>query len=642
MTSIGGLAHRRPRTARVLLGAVAGVAVVLGWAMPAAAHAAMVSSSPTQGQHLAHAPHTVTVVFDQPVQPDAGGLIVLDSTGQHVQVSSAHPAPPVLRATLPGSLPDGAYVANYTVTSVDGHVVSGAIVFLSGKVAVGAVAQLARPHTSWATRIDDGGQFLTYLGVFVAAGLAFFAAFVLGDGASERARLRRWFYGAVAVGVVGMVVTTGAQATLTSGGGSVGAVGHWSLDHQVLDGKLGQQYAVQVAGLVACGVSFALRRRMGRQFTAFYGLLAAAGGFVLFGHAIVSQERWLSIPADIVHAVFGAMWAGGLVGLVVVLRQRFRAAARASQASDVLETSGGAGAVGGTTVTAAGTMSVPASQASSGRGSVAVLEHPLDDGGAALASGVGDPDSGEAGDSAHLSSTIAIVERFSTMAVISFACIIVAGFALAVAEVGSLANLFGTGYGQLLLVKIAAVGLLLFVAAYNKLVLLPWLFHTATATSGRGTPDAIARGWTRLRATVRLEAIGMVVVLGLTSVLANGTPSNGATLPPPVPFTQTIAFDGGHVMLHITPNQALVNNWTVQFTGPSGQPADMAESVSLYLVEPDQNIGPIETDMHKAGVGRFILTNSPNPPVVGHWQIVLQIQVSDFSQPEVSFNDTVQ
>src|SRR6516164_9455991 len=197
---------------RIAVGAGALTALALvGWAAPAGAHAAVVSSSPTQGQHLAHAPHTVTVVFDQPVQPNAGGLIVLDSTGQQVQVSSAHPSPPVLRATLPGSLPDGAYVANYTVTSVDGHIVSGAIVFLSGKVAVGVVAHLARPHTSWAARIDDSGQFLTYLGVLVAAGLAFFTAFVLGDGASERARLRRWFYGAVAVGVVGMVVTTGAQ-----------------------------------------------------------------------------------------------------------------------------------------------------------------------------------------------------------------------------------------------------------------------------------------------------------------------------------------------------------------------------------------------------------------------------------------------
>jgi copper transport protein len=605
---------------RVLLGAATVAVVLIGWAVPASAHAAVVSSSPVQGAHVAHPPRTVTVVFDQPVQPDNGGLVVLDSTGQQVQASSLHPSPPVLRATLPNTLPDGAYVANYTVTSVDGHIVSGAIVFLAGKVAVGAIAHLARPHTSWATRIDDGGQFLTYLGVLVAAGLAFFVAFVLGDGASERVRLRRWFYWAVMVGAIGMLVTTGAQATLTGGG--IGAIGHWGLDRQVLDGKLGQQYAVQLIGLLVCAVSFAPRRRMSQQFAALYGLLAAAGGFVLFGHAIVSQERWLSIPADIVHACFGAMWAGGLIGLVIVLRQRFRLSARVQKTSETLETRRGASPSGSAALLAG------ASEPSL-RGNVAVLERPPDGG--------GEP---RDDDPTRLSSTIAVVQRFSTMAAISFAAIIVAGFALAIAEVGSLANLFGTGYGQLLLVKIAAVGLLLFVAAYNKLVLLPWLFHATT--SDHAAPDAIARGWARLRATVRWEAVGMVVVLGLTSVLANGTPSNGATLPPPVPFTQSQVFEGGHISLHITPNQALVNNWTVQFTGPNGQPADMAESVSLYLVEPAQKIGPIETDMHKVGVGRFVLANSPNPPVVGHWQIVLQIQVSDFSQPEVSFNDTVQ
>jgi hypothetical protein len=143
-------------------------------------------------------------------------------------------------------------------------------------------------------------------------------------------------------------------------------------------------------------------------------------------------------------------------------------------------------------------------------------------------------------------------------------------------------------------------------------------------------------------ATVRLEALGMVAVLGVTAVLANGTPSNGASLPPPVPFHQTQPFDGGHVTLHISPNQALVNNWTVQFSDASGVPADLAESVSIYLVLPAQNIGPIEEDMHKVGVGRFALGDSPNPPVVGTWQIVLQVRVSEFSQPDVSFVDTVQ
>jgi copper transport protein len=241
------------------------------------------------------------------------------------------------------------------------------------------------------------------------------------------------------------------------------------------------------------------------------------------------------------------------------------------------------------------------------------------------------------GDGSLLAATTGVVGRFSTMAGISFAGIIVAGTLLAVAEVGSLSNLFETGYGQLLLLKLGLVGLLLFLAGYNRYLLLPGLF--AASESGRA---GVAWGWRRLVSTVRIEALGMVAVLGVTAVLANGTASNGATAPPPVAFSQSRPFDGGHVSLHISPNAALVNDWTVQFTDAQGAAADMAESVSIYLVLPSQNVGPIETDMKRAGVGRFVLTNSPNPPIVGAWQVVLQVQVSEFSQPNVSFVDTVQ
>ena len=257
-----------------LLAAPAIVAlVVLGWAAPAAAHAAVVSSSPAQGQHLAHAPQTVTIFFDQPVQPDDGGLVVLDSAGQPVQVASAHPAPATLSAQLPASVGAGAYVCDYTVTSVDGHIVTGGIVFLVGNVRAGAIAALARPRTSFTNWVDDFGQFLIYLGVLVATGLAFFLAFILRSG-DERARLRRWTYAAAGVGVVGMVLTGGAQAVLT--GGSIAAVGHWSLDTQAFSGKFGQQCGAQLVGLALCLVSFRLRVAMQRQFAAFYGLLIAA------------------------------------------------------------------------------------------------------------------------------------------------------------------------------------------------------------------------------------------------------------------------------------------------------------------------------------------------------------------------------
>jgi copper transport protein len=225
------------------------------------------------------------------------------------------------------------------------------------------------------------------------------------------------------------------------------------------------------------------------------------------------------------------------------------------------------------------------------------------------------------------------------MAGISVAGLLVAGTVLAVALVGSVDNLIDTAYGHLFLIKIAVVGVLGFMAAYNRMILLPFLFS-------RSGPDArssdLRWGWRRLKATVKVEAVGVVVVLIVTTLLANGTPSNGSTIAPPVPFSQSQPFDGGHVSLAITPNQALINNFVVQFTGPDGAPKEMAESVSVYLVLPADNVGPIETDMKMVGVGRFVLTGSPDPPIIGTWQLVLQVQVSEFSQPDVSFVDRVQ
>jgi copper transport protein len=605
---------------RLALGSSAlAVLVVVASAVPAGAHAAVTSSSPAQGSHVARPPHAVTIDFDQPVQPDNGGLVVLDSGGSPVQVSTGHPTPATLSATLPGNLGPGAYVADYTVTSVDGHVVSGGIVFLVGHVSAGAgsITALTRPRTSDATRLDDFGQFLSYLGILTASGLAFFVAFILGGG-PEVTRLRRRASAAAVLGLIGLLVAGVAQADLIGGG--PGALAHWSIDSHAFGGKFGQQCAAQVVGLALCLVSFRLGTLMARQFAAFYGLLIAAGAFVLFGHAIASPERWLSIPADVVHVILAAMWAGGLVGMIIVLRARARAE-RTGHSLDPRPPRGGPPEPLSRGVSAlsrrAGT-------------TMLVLERPRS---TTLGETALPPDPGTL-----LRGTAKMVGRFSTMAGISFAGIIVAGTLLATAEVGSVANLFETGYGQLLLVKIGLVGLLLFVAGYNRYLLLPGLLGAA-ADDRR---QVVARGWQRLLSTVRVEGAGMVAVLGVTTVLANGTPSNGASLPPPVPFEQTQAFDGGHVTLRVSPNQALVNDWTVRFTGAGGALADLAESVSLYLVEPLQNIGPVEEDMKKTGVGQFVLHDSPNPPVVGTWQIVLQVQVSEFSQPDVSFVDTVQ
>jgi copper transport protein len=627
---------------RWLLAGPMAAAIVLGWSGVASAHAAVVSSSPASGAHVLQAPTSVTVVFDQPVKPDNGGLIVLASNGSQVNSGAAtHPSPDTLQVALPGNLGNGAFVANYTVTSVDGHVVSGGIVFLVGHANAGDINQLARRTSPVTGFVDKFGQFLIYLGVLVGAGLAFFLAFILPTG-PERGRLRRWCMAAIAVGAAGVVVTVAAQAALT--GGSWGALAHWSVVRQAGGGKFGAQTALQIVGLAACVWSLRLSNAVAAQFAAFYGLLASAGAFVLFGHAIASPERWLSIPADVVHAVVAAMWIGGLAGLVVVLHSRTRAARRAGELAPSLRAQDHGVSIGDDPR--------PGPVVSYGSAATAVLERSAPpqraDGngiGNGTGNGIGNGSALNGRELTVLESTVEVVGRFSTMAGVSVAVLIVAGVLLAVAEVGSLSNLVDTGYGQILLVKVALVGLLLFMAAYNRYLLLPVLFAAAKSRRGNGaTGDtgALGAGWRRLRATVRVEAVGVVAVLAVTSVLANGTPSNGApAVARPVPFAQTQPFEGGHLSLRITPNQALVNNFVVQFTGAGGAPADKAESVSVYLTFPAENVGPIEADLHRVGVGKFVLSDTPDPPIIGTWQITLQIQVSPFDEPDASFVDQV-
>jgi copper transport protein len=390
------------RHRQVLLGACLILGCLLVWAAPAGAHAAVVSSSPAQGQRVAHPPSAVTIIFDQPVKPDDGGLVVLNSGGQNVDDGgSQHPAPNTLRAALSRALPSGAYVANYTVTSVDGHIVSGGIVFLVGNARPGSIGSLTRTPTSAATWYDRGGQFLTYLGVLAAGGLAFFLAFLLPLG-TERRRLKRWCMVAMGIGVVGMVVTAGAQADLAGGG--FGALSHWSIDSQAVEGKFGAQCLLQFVGLAGCMASLRLRNQTARQAAAFYGLLVSAGAFVAFGHALVSPERWLSVPADVVHAVFAAMWFGGLIGLVVVLQHRVKTARRIGEMR-VHDPVG---------VEA----EVPASRSATSHGTTtAVLERPAPS---------RSEDRGSGDGPSVLAGTIGLVDRFSKMAGISIALVLVA------------------------------------------------------------------------------------------------------------------------------------------------------------------------------------------------------------------------
>jgi copper transport protein len=610
-----------------LLAALAVVAVALvAVAAPASAHATLLTSSPTSGQHLAAPPAAVTLHFDQRVVPTGTGLSVLNSSGDVVSTKHVgQPDPNTLVIPLRRGLPDGAYVADYTVLSTDGHIVSGGVVFLVGAASPGRIGALAHRSTTGADDLDKVGQFLTYLGVLTAVGIAFFAAFVSEDG-RDRRRLFRWAVGATGVGLVGMAITIESQAALAAGGHL--AFASFDALRSAASGDLGQQCLVQLTCLAGALVSLRVAQRTTAQVLALYSTLGAAGAFVLFGHARAASALWVTMAADVLHVVCAAVWLGGLIGLVTVLRAR---TAEARHTGELPPSGGGPSGApdrgpvpSGAAVTAGGT-------------SVAVLTRPT---------ALGTIEETAETDAHHdpiLGSTVAMVRRVSTVAAWSVIALMIAGLVLGIELVGSIRALFETTYGQLLLAKLAVFGLLLVMAAYNRWFLLPWV--TPSSASSASVPvseGSLRAGWGVLAKTARVEVLGVVAVLGLTAMLTNTTPpSSVAAVRAPVPFSQSAPFEGGHLRLRITPNQALVNDLTVDLTDAAGRPVDRAKSVSIFFTLPAKQVGPLSADLKRVGVGHYVLSDTPLPPIVGDWEITLQMRVDDFNQTDVNFTDAV-
>jgi copper resistance protein C len=116
--------RRRPVWAGALLAALAIVLLPL----PAQAHAALVSSSPTDGAVVASAPTEVTFTFDEAVMAPAY-VVVKAPDGANVAQGSATVDGATVTQAVALVPEQGAYSVSYRVVSDDGHPVTGTIQF---------------------------------------------------------------------------------------------------------------------------------------------------------------------------------------------------------------------------------------------------------------------------------------------------------------------------------------------------------------------------------------------------------------------------------------------------------------------------------------------------------------------------------
>ena len=201
----------RPRRTRLLAALALALLALLVAAAPAQAHAELISSDPADGAVVDTAPDAVTLTFTEPVLLTSQEISVFDAAGDPVS-SAPRTAGDDVVISLPdaATLTDGTYVVSWNVLSTDGHPIAGTLTFSVG-VPSTTVVHPPRPSTSspTVTVVRDVLAAVTYVGLLLAAGLAFFVALVLPrtwPGTRVRGRLRTLTTYAAGMGVLGALL----------------------------------------------------------------------------------------------------------------------------------------------------------------------------------------------------------------------------------------------------------------------------------------------------------------------------------------------------------------------------------------------------------------------------------------------------
>ncbi|ROO50749.1 copper transport protein [Micromonospora sp. Llam0] len=561
----------------LLSGALLGLLLALANAGPAAAHATLLANDPADGALLAEAPPSVTLTFDEPVQVRAEGVQVLDAAGSTVDVT-ARSVDSTVVVDLPTGLADGTYVVSWRVISADSHPVAGGFSFAIGAPTAGSVA-IPVTEPDLALRVlRPVTEALLYVGVLGGTGLAVFGLSFLPIPARRRQLPTVLGLGVVALVAVAVMPPVTAAWQDAADVAALAGPATWRTGYL---SDLGLAAGLTAAGVLAVlagarletGGTGAARRPAGVAVFAGAGL--ALGALALVGHTRSFGPVWLTLGSDLLHLVTAAVWLGGILGLGYLLSRR-----AAPPAGGSVDTPAG------------GSVGAPSAVQRAG-----------------------------------------IVARFSQTAAFLVALLAVAGVLLGWRIVGSWSALFGTTYGLVLLGKVAAVGVLVGIAGWNRYRLVPRTRR----------PDTETAALRSLRRTVRAEAVLLVGVLAVTGVLvtrdpterASDTTATGSADGRTSALEQSVVADAalgdGRVQIRITPGATGINALELALFDAAGQPLEPVAPPTVTVTLPEVGVGPLDRRLAQTGPGRYEAV--ADFPLPGGWEVTVNARTSRFDSP---------
>lgn len=310
---------RKLMPALALLLALFGVG---GFAAPASAHASLVETDPAEGEVVATAPDQVTFTFSEAVSLVPKGIAVFDAAGEAVEVEDTAARDETVTVELP-ELAEGTFVVTWRIVSADGHPVAGSLTFHVGARS----AQVVPPQ-----QVDPGAGGVVGVVVAVVSGVNYVALLIAGGllvfvghlargvrlPADVRRRLGVLARTAAPVAVLSALLAVPLAGIYQSGGGLADLV-----DPAVWDPALVRNQIIvlvaQAAGLGWAMLGWTRTLEGRRGLTDDLAVALAVWSPALVGHTRAYEPSGLLVITDATHLSAGAIWLGGLLGLLLVL-----------------------------------------------------------------------------------------------------------------------------------------------------------------------------------------------------------------------------------------------------------------------------------------------------------------------------------
>lgn len=511
--------------------------LLLGIAVrPVKAHANLLQSAPEANAALERPPAVVELFFSEPIEPSFSTIEVLDGNGRRVDNEDAQvdPAEPTRMTVSLRSLTDGVFTVSWrTLSSVDSHVTAGAFPFALGDV--DAAVLEAAAQATLQVKLSPGEVIVRWL--------TFLSSMAL-------------------VGGQLFILMVWQPACRIAGVGS--------------DLRPPWRRVATIALLLLIGANilwllFQAGQASGREFalpwdvTVSKVLFTTRFGALWLGRmALALALVWLVMQAQTPKTRWMAFIAGLLLLLTISLGSHAAAQPKPflPLLSDWIHLAAASVWVGGLIHFVVGLNAVRSLQA---------------------------------GDSTRL--TAVLIPRFSALALISVALLVLTGLIASILQVGTFGDLTGTTYGRTLLFKLALILPMLMLGAMNLFITTPAMRRAAASGDDGQTVS-------QFRRLVTVEVTLGVAVLLSVGVLTTLPPSRIVATAPKLSDKQEV--DDLEISLEVTPGRPGLNTFLVKVSS-GGKPVDSAREVSLQFTPATVELPASSAQLAAQGDGEYTI-----------------------------------